>query len=194
MSGTTTLYDGHLQMVHPDRVVDEAGLAKLAADRSGLPADRRPASEPAAQGDRRRARARAGICPNGRMPPGSSTMAFPALLTRCAACIARRRRTIYAPQSAAWSRLAYDELLAGQLALALLRGHMRTRAGRGSAAEGRLRARIVAALPYTLTPSQERAVRRHHRRPGAAATACCACCTATSAPARQWWRCSPPRP
>ena len=29
-------------------------------------------------------------------------------------------------QSAAWSRLAYDELLAGQLALALLRAHMRT--------------------------------------------------------------------
>lgn len=35
---------------------------------------------------------------------------------------------------------------------------MRTRAGRGSAAEGRLRARIIAALPYALTPSQERAV------------------------------------
>jgi ATP-dependent DNA helicase RecG len=35
---------------------------------------------------------------------------------------------------------------------------MRTRAGRGSAAEGLLRARITAALPYALTPSQERAV------------------------------------
>src|ERR1700722_16302958 len=29
VSGTTTLYDGHLQMVHPDRVVDEAGFASL---------------------------------------------------------------------------------------------------------------------------------------------------------------------
>ena len=29
VSGTTGLYDGMLQMVHPDRVVDEAGLAKL---------------------------------------------------------------------------------------------------------------------------------------------------------------------
>jgi len=62
------------------------------------------------------------------------------------------------PESAPWSRLAYDELLASQLALALLRRHMRTRAGRGSAAEGRLRARIIAALPYALTPSQERAI------------------------------------
>ncbi len=29
VSGTATLYDGHLQMVHPDRVVDAAGFAKL---------------------------------------------------------------------------------------------------------------------------------------------------------------------
>src|SRR3954449_8332222 len=29
VSGVTDLYDGMLQMVHPDRVVDEAGLAKL---------------------------------------------------------------------------------------------------------------------------------------------------------------------
>ena len=47
------------------------------------------------------------------------------------------------PGSTAWSRLAYDELLASQLALALLRAHMRTRAGRGSAAEGLLHARII---------------------------------------------------
>ena len=29
VSGTATLYDGHLQMVHPDRVVDAAGFASL---------------------------------------------------------------------------------------------------------------------------------------------------------------------
>src|SRR5271170_6540015 len=29
VSGIATLYDGHLQMVHPDRVVDEAGFARL---------------------------------------------------------------------------------------------------------------------------------------------------------------------
>src|SRR5262249_30637040 len=62
------------------------------------------------------------------------------------------------PDHAAWSRLAYDELLAGQLALALLRGRMRARPGRGTAAEGKLRARIVKALPYSLTPSQQLAV------------------------------------
>ena len=29
VSGVATLYDGHLQMIHPDRVVDAAGFAKL---------------------------------------------------------------------------------------------------------------------------------------------------------------------
>jgi ATP-dependent DNA helicase RecG len=62
------------------------------------------------------------------------------------------------PESAAWSRLAYDELLAGQLALALLRAYQRRGSGRGTNAAGRLRGRIVAALPYALTASQQQAV------------------------------------
>ena len=62
------------------------------------------------------------------------------------------------PRSLAWTRLAYDELLAGQLALALVRAHMRRQAGRGHAGEGRLRARILKALPYVLTHSQQKAL------------------------------------
>ena len=61
-------------------------------------------------------------------------------------------------RASAWSRLAYDELLAGQLALALVRAHQRTLPGRGSSGDGRLRAKVIAALPYSLTPSQGRAV------------------------------------
>ena len=62
------------------------------------------------------------------------------------------------PETLAWTRLAYDELLAGQLALALVRAHMRRQSGRGSASEGRLRARILKALPYALTQSQQKAL------------------------------------
>jgi len=57
-----------------------------------------------------------------------------------------------------WRRLAYDELLAGQLALALIRAKTLRRAGRPLAGDGRLVARIRGALPYTLTGSQELAV------------------------------------
>jgi ATP-dependent DNA helicase RecG len=62
------------------------------------------------------------------------------------------------PEGPAWSRLAYDELFAGQLALALVRAHQRRQPGRGSSGEGLLRAKVVAALPYSLTPSQIKAV------------------------------------
>jgi len=157
VSGTATLYDGHLQMVHPDRVVDADGFANLPLIDPVYPLTE-------------------GLHPNQvrkaidlaleRVPQLPEWQDAAWLKRNGFQSFAAALRSVHrpaspedlAPQSAAWSRLAYDELLAGQLALALLRGHMRARAGRGSSAEGRLRARIVAALPYSLTPSQERAV------------------------------------
>ena len=55
-------------------------------------------------------------------------------------------------------RLAYDELLASQLALALVRSRMRRLPGRVNAGDGRLVARLKRALPFGLTGSQEQAV------------------------------------
>jgi ATP-dependent DNA helicase RecG len=62
------------------------------------------------------------------------------------------------PHGPAWTRLAYDELLASQIALALMRAHLRRQAGRSSAADGHLRRKIVESLPYSLTLSQHKAV------------------------------------
>jgi ATP-dependent DNA helicase RecG len=62
------------------------------------------------------------------------------------------------PQTLAWTRLAYDELLAGQLALALVRTHLRRPAGRATAGTGHLRKAVIEALPYALTRSQSEAV------------------------------------
>ncbi|MEW5962016.1 MAG: OB-fold nucleic acid binding domain-containing protein, partial [Pseudomonadota bacterium] len=62
------------------------------------------------------------------------------------------------PASAPWQRLAYDELLAGQLALALVRQSLRSQRGRPVSGDGRIRARIRAALPFALTGSQTRAL------------------------------------
>jgi ATP-dependent DNA helicase RecG len=55
-------------------------------------------------------------------------------------------------------RLAFDELLANQLALALVRARQRRMAGRRTVGSGRLQAKAVGALPFALTPSQKRAV------------------------------------
>ncbi len=61
--------------------------------------------------------------------------------------------------SAARTRLAYDELLANQLALALVRRHVRRIKGRALVGDGGLRAKVRDALPFELTGGQETASR-----------------------------------
>jgi ATP-dependent DNA helicase RecG len=58
------------------------------------------------------------------------------------------------PQTKARARLAYDELLANQLALALVRAHQRRMPGRSIVGDGQLRKPAEVALPFRLTPSQ----------------------------------------
>jgi ATP-dependent DNA helicase RecG len=157
VSGMTALYDGMLQMVHPDRVVDEAGLAKLPLIEPTYPLTE-------------------GLFPSqlhkaidGALEklPAFPEWQDPAYLARAGSPgFADALRHVHRPAvpadilptSPAWSRLAYDELLAGQLALALTRAHLRRISGRQTAGDGRLREKIIAALPYRLTPSQERAL------------------------------------
>jgi ATP-dependent DNA helicase RecG len=62
------------------------------------------------------------------------------------------------PASPPWQRLAYDELLAGQLALAVVRQSLKSQPGRRVAGDGSVRARIADALPFGLTASQRRAL------------------------------------
>jgi len=62
------------------------------------------------------------------------------------------------PQSAVRQRLAFDELLANQLALGLVRRHMKAASGRSIKGGGTLRQQVVEALPYSLTPSQQRSM------------------------------------
>ena len=53
-----------------------------------------------------------------------------------------------------WQRLAFDELLAGQLALALVRQSQKNQQGRSVVGNGRIRERVLAAIPFKLTNSQ----------------------------------------
>ncbi|MFN7103176.1 MAG: ATP-dependent DNA helicase RecG [Pseudorhizobium sp.] len=62
------------------------------------------------------------------------------------------------PRSPARCRLAYDEFMAGQVSLALVRQRLRQVPGRPVHASGELAERIVATLPFSLTASQQKAV------------------------------------
>ena len=62
------------------------------------------------------------------------------------------------PQSVPRRRLAYDELMANQLALTLVRANMKRAAGRRLAGTGDLREKLIRALPYSLTRAQTGAI------------------------------------
>jgi ATP-dependent DNA helicase RecG len=157
VSGTAEFYDGNLQMVHPDRVVDERGFAELP-----LVEPVYPLTEGLALGNVRRAvdgaLSRLPDLPEWQDEAWVSRERLPPFAIALRHLHRPAEPHDVNPEGPAWTRLAYDELLAGQLALALVRAHIRRQSGRGTASEGRLRARILKALPYALTHSQQKAV------------------------------------
>src|ERR1700724_886804 len=157
VSGTAQMYDGTLQLTHPDRVVDEAGFAKL----TGIDPVY-PLTEGLALGSLRRAVAQA-----LHKPAAPPERISPEVIRRCKfPPIAEALKRVHMPGDLTdilpdgpfWSRLAFDELLAGQLALALVRAQLRRPAGDRHAGDGHLRNRVIDALPYALTSSQQKAV------------------------------------
>src|ERR1700719_2670317 len=156
VSGTAQMYDGTLQLTHPDRVVDEAGFAKL----SGIDPVY-PLTQGLALGSLRR-----GIAQALQKLPDLPEWISPEVIRRCKfPPIAEALQRVHVPVELTdilpdgpyWSRLAFDELLAGQLALALVRAQLRRPAGDRHAGDGHLRKKIIDALPYALTASQRQA-------------------------------------
>ncbi|WP_315737903.1 ATP-dependent DNA helicase RecG [Bradyrhizobium sp. SZCCHNR1093] len=157
VSGTVQMYDGVPQIVHPDRILDEAGFAKL----SGIDPVY-PLTEGLALGSLRRAIAAALTklpeLPEWISPEVLSRCGFPSLKEALTRVHVPQELTDILPENPFWSRLAFDELLAGQLALALVRAQLRRPAGNRHAGDGRLRRKIIDALPYALTNSQAKAI------------------------------------
>jgi ATP-dependent DNA helicase RecG len=157
VSGTITLYDHMLQMVHPDRVVAEADLAKLP-----LVEPVYPLTEGLTLNQVHRAiegaLARVPQLPEWQDPSWLARERFPTFADALRTLHQPSQPADLSPEGLAWSRLAYDEFLAGQLALALVRAHLRRPAGRATPGTGQLRKKLIEALPYSLTRSQGRAV------------------------------------
>ena len=157
VSGETALYDGILQMVHPDRVVSEEDLDKLPMVEPVY-----PLTEDLSINQVRKAAdgalVKLPVLPEWQDMAWLRRSEFPSFAEAMTSLHRPEEPGDVLPEGPAWTRLAYDELFAGQLALALVRAHQRRQPGRGSSGEGRLRTKVIAALPYSLTPSQARAV------------------------------------
>jgi ATP-dependent DNA helicase RecG len=157
VSGKLEMWDGHLQMVHPDKVMDEFELGKMAPVEPvyGLTEGLYPRTVQKAS--------QAGLA---RLPALPEWIDEATLARLEAPSFAEALERLHNPQSpadveptsVALGRLAYDELLANQLALLLVRARMRALPGRAQASEGRVAATLLAALPYQLTDAQSRAI------------------------------------
>jgi ATP-dependent DNA helicase RecG len=156
VSGKLEMWDGHLQMVHPDRVMDAEELARMPAVEPvyGLTEGLYPrVVAKAAQG----ALARLPRLPEWIDDVTLRRLKAPSFADALAALHAPSAPGDIDPAGPAATRLAYDELLANQLALLLVRARMRGAAGRAHVSAGRLAGKIIAALPFELTGSQAQA-------------------------------------
>ncbi len=158
ISGKLELWDGHRQIVHPDRVLDAEGLAKMQAVEpvygltEGLPP--RVLGKAIAA-----ALERLPDLPEWHHVPAVAKMpAMPSFAAALRALHRPENPEAIEPTGPARVRLAYDELLAHQLALALTREHLRCAVGRATQGDGRHAAKILSSLPFELTPAQTRAL------------------------------------
>lgn len=161
ISGKLELWDGMRQMVHPDRILDPKLAATL------------PSVEPVyglteGIGGRVMARIAAGAAERCPELPEWQDEAFAArndfVPFRDAIHALHHPVDLKAAtgETVARRRIAYDELLASQIALALVRRQQKKAAGRATAGDGALRQAIESALPFTLTDGQRKAIADIH--------------------------------
>jgi len=158
VSGKIEFFDGMAQMVHPDHIlrVEEAGDLPGYEPVYPLGAGvTQKLMATAAQG----ALARAPDLPEWIDPGVIAREGWPDWRAAITAAHAPDGPEALAPAHPARARLAYDELFAHQVTLALARAALRRGAGRESRGDGALQRRTLAALPYAPTGAQLRAAR-----------------------------------
>jgi ATP-dependent DNA helicase RecG len=156
VSGLVEIFDFYKQMVHPDRVLDAAGLDAL------------PPIEPVyglTEGLFQRVVAKTAVSALNRLPSLPEWLEDKTLRAgwnSFGASLARLHHPLeprdLAPEGVFRARLAYDELLSHQLALRLVRMKMQTLRGRPQKGDGALTRKIIDALPFALTGDQQKAV------------------------------------
>ena len=157
VSGKVELFDGIAQMVHPDHVLrpDEA---------AGLPAYE--PVYPLAAGVTQKVMAKAAastlartpVLPDWIDPALKAREGWPDWHAGVAAAHHPAGAADLADTAPARQRLAYDELMAHQLTLALARASLRRGKGRSSRGTGALQRRALNSLDYSPTNAQSRAV------------------------------------
>lgn len=157
VSGKVELFDGIAQMVHPDHILREDEASSLPSFEPVYPLSGGLTQRlmTRALGD---ALTRLPDLPEWIEPALFAQKGWPSWIEALGAVHAPAAAQDLAPDAPARARLAYDELLAHQVTLALARSQRRRLPGRTSAGDGGLRRRVLDALPYRPTGAQARAM------------------------------------
>ncbi len=157
VSGRVELYGDKLQMTHPDYVVapDKRGDLPLLEPVYGLTAG---LSGKVLVKAIRQTLERALVFPEWQEATWLEARGWPAFGVALTRLHKPADAADVSPGAPAWQRLAYDELLAGQLALAIVRQSYKAQRGRPVTGDNSIRGRIADALPFALTRSQSAAL------------------------------------
>jgi ATP-dependent DNA helicase RecG len=157
VSGKVEMFDGIVQMVHPEHIVPVAEIDKVPAYEPVYPLTAGVTQKTMFKAS---AAALALVPEMGEWidPAQRAQAGWPDFATAVAQAHRPKSGQDLAATSPARTRLAYDELMAHQLTLALARASERRVRGRPSVGDGHLQARARAALPYAPTGAQDRAI------------------------------------
>ena len=153
VSGKIERFGGRLQMTHPDHIGSLDELARMKSVEPVYPLTGGLTLKPLGKAIRA-SLDRAPEPPEWLDPALLKRERWPAWRAALGAAHAPDGPEALSPLTPARQRLAYDELLANQLALALMRHHQRAQHGRGLRGDGRLCDKVIAALTFELTASQ----------------------------------------
>ena len=153
ISGKIEDYGGRLQMPHPDHILKTSELDELPLLEPVYPLTTglsgKVARKAAAQ-----AVARTPELPEWQNDAWLKQQDWPKFKSALNTVHAPQNDLDIQPEAPSRQRLIYDELLANQLALALVRSKLRKTSGRSTVGTGIMRNKIMELLPFTLTPSQ----------------------------------------
>lgn len=157
LSGKVEFYQGQPQMTHPDHIVSPEEIASLPLLEAIYPLTAGVTLKPL-QKATKAAVERAPELPEWQDGPWLKARGWLPWLASLHAAHAPVSIDDLDPNATARARLAFDELLANQLALGLVRLRMRRLPGRVIRGDGHLRAKVTSALPFALTTAQMNAL------------------------------------
>jgi ATP-dependent DNA helicase RecG len=157
VSGKVELFDGMAQMVHPDHVLPPGQAGEIPAFEPVYPLTGGVTQRIMGKAVQA-ALARAPDLPEWIDPVQKAQAGWPDWREAVRQAHAPATHADLSPAAPARERLAYDELMAHQLTLALARSKLRRSRGRATVGTGQRQARVLEALPYTPTGAQTRAI------------------------------------